>query len=177
MRLIKTYRQILQDYPKDNANLFKCISAKFLNPGFSVVYLYRLGCFYNQSKFKLLRVLGSRVRMKLVFKKNCDISFMSEIGDKLRLPHPFGVVIGTGVKIGKNVTIFQNVTLGSNGKQNQEKSYPVIGDNVTIYADSIIIGNIIIGENSVIGTKTLVNIDVPANAVVVGNPCRIVTKK
>ena len=49
-------------------------------------------------------------------------------------------------------------------------------DNVIIYADSIILGNVRIGENSVVGAKTLVNIDVPPNSLVIGNPCKIIVK-
>ena len=54
--------------------------------------------------------------MKLIFRKNCDISFLSTIGNRLRLPHPIGVVIGADVIVRNNVTIFQNVTLGVVGK-------------------------------------------------------------
>lgn len=176
-KLLLTYKQILRDYPRRNPTLLKCLVAKSLNPSFSVVYSYRIGSCYFHSKNRLFKYLGSRMRMKLIFRKNCDISFLAVIGDKLRLPHPLGVVIGTGVEIGNNVTIFQNVTLGSDGKEGRKKSYPKVGDNVIIYADSIILGNVKIGANSVVGAKTLVNIDVPPNSLVIGNPCKIVTKK
>lgn len=57
------------------------------------------------------------------------------------------------------------------------KSYPIIEDNVVIYADSIIVGKVRIGENSVVGAKTLVNIDVPPNSLAIGIPCKIINKK
>ncbi|WP_430466746.1 serine O-acetyltransferase [Winogradskyella ouciana] len=114
--------------------------------------------------------------MRLIFKKNCDISFLSSIGNRLRLPHPLGVVIGAGVRIGNNVTIYQNVTLGSDGKDKKEMTYPTIEDNVVIYADSMVIGNVTIGENSVVGAKTLVNVDVPPNSLAVGVPCKVINK-
>ena len=115
--------------------------------------------------------------MNLIFKKNCDISFLSNIGTGLRLVNPIGIVIGAGTTVGNNVTIFQNVTLGSTGKRGKEKSYPIIEDNVIIYADSTIVGNVRIGENSVIGAKTFVNIDLPPNSLAVGVPCKIITKE
>jgi len=83
-------------------------------------------------------------------------------------------VIGADVVLGNNITIFQNVTLGSDGKRGKEKTYPVIEDNVVIYAGSIIVGKVRIGKNAVVGAKTLVNIDVPPNSLAVGSPCKII---
>ena len=175
--LKSTYKQILSDYPSDNPTFIKCLVARYLNPSYSVLFSYRVGYYLYHSKNRFLRLLASRKRMKLIFKKNCDVSFLSSIGNRLRFAHPIGVVIGAGVVVGNNVTIFQNVTLGSNGKKGQAKSYPIIEDNVVIYADSTIAGKVRIGKNAVIGAKTLVNIDVPSNALAVGIPCKIINKK
>jgi len=175
--LRSTYKKILLDYPNGRPTFIKCLVARYLNPSYSVLYSYRVGYYLIHSKSRFFRLLASRNRMKMVFKKNCDISFLSSIGSKLRLAHPIGVVIGANVTVGNNVTIFQNVTLGSTGKVGEEKSYPIIEDNVVIYADSIVIGNVSIGENSTIGAKTFVNIDVPPNSLAVGNPCKIINKK
>lgn len=178
MSLLKsTYKLILSDYPGDKPTFLKCFIAWYLNPSFSVLFSYRVGCYLYHSNNRFFRILASRKRMKLIFKKNCDISFFSIIGKGLKLAHPIGVVIGADVVIKNNVTIFQNVTLGSSGKIGKEKSYPTIEDNVIIYADSIIVGGVRIGENSVIGAKTLVNIDVPPNSLAVGIPCKIINKK
>lgn len=172
-----TYKQILLDYPRGNPTFLKCLVAKYLNPSYSVLFSYRVGFYLFHSKNKLFKLLASRRRMKLIFKKNCDISFLSSIGNGLRLAHPIGVVIGADVEIGRNVSIFQNVTLGSDGKSKKEKSYPIIGDNVIIHADLIVVGKVRIGENSVIGAKTLVNIDVPPNSLAGGIPYKILNKK
>ena len=92
-----TYKQILSDYPSDNPTFFKCLVAKYLNPSYSVLYSYRVGYYFYHSKNRIFRFLASRKRMKLIFRKNCDISFLSTIGNRLRLPHPIGVVIGADV--------------------------------------------------------------------------------
>ena len=120
-----TYKQILSDYPSDNPTFFKCLVAKYLNPSYSVLFSYRVGNYFYHSKNSFFRFLASRKRMKLIFRKNCDISFLSSIGNRLRLPHPIGVVIGADVVVRNNVTIFQNVTLGSSGKSGKKKSYPI----------------------------------------------------
>ena len=64
------------------------------------------------------------------------------------------------------------VTVGEvNGKR------PVIGNNVSIYTGAIVIGNITISNNAVIGAGSVVVKDVPENAVVVGNPAKIIKHK
>ncbi|MDA7652509.1 serine acetyltransferase [Akkermansiaceae bacterium] len=115
------------------------------------------------------------MRKNLVARKNCDISFKAIIGDKVRLPHPIGLVIGAA-EIGNNVTIFQNVTLGSDGRKGRGKRYPKIEDNVMVYSGSVILGGVRIGKNSIIGANALVNKDVPPNSTAVGNPCKIIMK-
>lgn len=48
-----------------------------------------------------------------------------------------------------------------------------IGDNVWIGFDSVVCGGLTIGRGAIIGCKTLVTAEVPAYAIVVGNPARI----
>jgi serine O-acetyltransferase len=55
--------------------------------------------------------------------------------------------------------------------------YPVIDDDVVIYANFTIVGKVKIDKNGVIGAKTLVNIDVPPNSLAVGTPCKIIHTK
>ena len=103
---------------------------------------------------------------------HCRISPGADIGHNLYLPHPDGVIIGEKSKIGNNVIIYQQVTIGQNhGK------YPVIGDNVIIYAGAKVIGDVHVGNNSIIGATAVVVKDVPANSVWGGNPARELKKR
>ena len=49
---------------------------------------------------------------------------------------------------------------------------PVIGDNVTITCGAKVLGNITVGNNSVIGANAVVIHDVEENSVMVGVPAR-----
>lgn len=89
--------------------------------------------------------------------------------------HPLGIVIAKGVKIGKDCKIFQNVTIGHK-KTGEYTNPPEIGNNVTIYANAMIIGDIKVGDNAVIGAGAVVLEDVPADCIALGNPAKITRK-
>jgi serine acetyltransferase len=94
---------------------------------------------------------------------------------KTKFPHPIGIIIGQYVIIGRDCIIYQNVTIGTKSLEDaMNRKYPQIGNNVYIGANAVIIGNITIGNNVIIGAATFVNKNISDNAIVVGNPARII---
>ena len=83
--------------------------------------------------------------------------------------HGLGVVIGKGIVLGENVVIYQNVTIGG-----KDGGVPIIGDNVKIFPNSVMVGNITVGEKSIIGACSFVNKNVPPNCVVARVPAKII---
>lgn len=165
------YRTILKDLPKPKGSLL-LKSYITRQPSFRLLLNYRIGNYLYNSK-GWCKSFSSLYRVKMIQKRSCDISFQSNIGSHLKLPHPISIIIGADVVIGNNVTIYQNVTLGSHGKNSGKKEYPTIKDNVTIYAGCVIFGSVTIGENSIIGANTVVNKNIPPNSVAYGNPLQI----
>jgi len=94
-----------------------------------------------------------------------------EIGPGLFIQHGSASRIGAK-KIGENCWINQNVTVGFSG----EGKMPVIGDNVVIRPGSRIFGDIIIGDNSIVGANAVVLKNVPPNCTVAGVPARIIRR-
>ena len=78
--------------------------------------------------------------------------------------------------IGKNCNIAHGVTIGQ-ANRGKLKGYPTIGDNVWIGTGSVIVGNINIGPNVLIAPNSFVNVDVPKNSLVIGNPCKVINKE
>ncbi|MGJ3355099.1 acyltransferase [Providencia sp. Je.9.19] len=89
-----------------------------------------------------------------------------------------GVYLWDGLRIEDDVFIGPCVTF-ANDKYPRSKQYPdnfpltVIRKGASIGANATILPGITIGENSMIGAGSVVTKDVPANALVVGNPARI----
>lgn len=110
----------------------------------------------------------------------CDIGFMIEIGDNVYVNHNAIFLDCGGIKIGNNVLIGPNVGIYTPEhafdpklrNEGYEISFPVaIGDNVWIGGSVSIIGDVTIGENSIIGAGSVVTHDIPANVIAAGNPC------
>lgn len=89
------------------------------------------------------------------------------------------------IKIGNDVLIGPNVIIYSQNHNYKKKDIPirlqgytrkevVIGDNVWIGANTIILPGVTIGRNSIVGANSLVNKDVPENTLVAGNPSRVI---
>lgn len=98
-----------------------------------------------------------------------EITVTQEIGGGLYIAHPYGTVI-MPERIGKNCSIISNVTIGLRN----ERSFPVIGDNVFIGAGARILGGICIGDRVKVGANAVVIQDVPDDVTVVGIPAKVI---
>jgi len=73
------------------------------------------------------------------------------------------------------VVMRNGVTIGL--KRTNERGAPVIGNRVDIGAGAKILGPIRIGDDAVIGANAVVVHDVPAGAVAVGIPARVLPRQ
>jgi acetyltransferase-like isoleucine patch superfamily enzyme len=90
-----------------------------------------------------------------------------------------GVYLWDGIRIEDDVFIGPSVSF-ANDKYPRSKQYhdefpkTIIHKGASIGANATILPFIVIGSNAMIGAGSVVTKDVPANAVVVGNPARII---
>lgn len=94
-----------------------------------------------------------------------------DIGKGLLIVHGFSTIINAK-SIGNNCTIYQQVTIGYGSG-----GLPVIGSNVKIFAGAIIVGNVHIGDNSIIGAGTVITKNVPEDSICVGSRFRVIPSK
>jgi UDP-2-acetamido-3-amino-2,3-dideoxy-glucuronate N-acetyltransferase len=109
----------------------------------------------------------------------CDHVFIENdvvIGDRVTIKS--GVQLWDGVSISDDVFIGPNVTF-SNDKYPRsrkwlaEKARTVINSGASIGGNATILPGIVIGQNAMVGAGAVVTKDVPANAIVFGNPATI----
>jgi len=111
-----------------------------------------------------------------------------EIGDNSSISSYTTIYAAFGVKIGKNCLISSNCGISSiNHIQNSLNRRRddieglfckpvIIGDNVWIGMNACILPGIEIGDNSIIGSGSVVTRNVPSNEVWAGNPARCIKK-
>ena len=96
----------------------------------------------------------------------------SSIGENTKAGHL--TYIGNS-EVGANVNFGAGtITVNYDG---QHKFKTVIGNNVFVGSNSTIIAPVELGDNSLVGAGSTITKDVPAGAVVVGNPARIVKEE
>lgn len=98
----------------------------------------------------------------------------TEVGPQLRMIHPQGIVVNRQTRIGARVILRANSTIGNvMGPDGVASASPVIGDDVELGANVVLVGPLSIGNGARIGAGAVVVRDVPPGAVAVGNPARL----
>lgn len=97
------------------------------------------------------------------------------VGYGLRLYHGQSLVVNNRAIIGKRCILRNSVTIGVKiTSPDFNGGAPIIGDDVDIGAGAIIIGPITIGSGAIVGAGAVIVKNVPENAVVVGNPGKVI---
>ncbi|MCX6651797.1 MAG: serine O-acetyltransferase [Methanomassiliicoccales archaeon] len=147
--------------------------ALFFSPGLHAILLHRLSHnAYKKGNLFLARSVNYFARVLT----GADIHPGATIGKGFFIDHAVGVVIGETAIVGDNVSVFQGVTLGGVSADKGRKRHPTIGNNVTIGAHAVILGDITVGDDVKIGAGSVVVKDVPPNSTVVGVPGKVVKR-
>lgn len=121
----------------------------------------------------------SKRRSKFIYnsikrRNSCIIAPEASFGKNICIVHPQSITIGKSAHLGNNIILYQGVQIIANfakhlfDETKNPKHQATIGDNVILCANCIIIGNINIGNNCIIGAGAIVTKSVPDNSMVVG---------
>ena len=142
----------------------------FCYPGFHAMLFYRLAHWFWVNQFYFLGRLVSHLGR---FFTGIEIHPGAKIGHGFFIDHGMGVVIGETAEIGDNCTLYHGVTLGGTSWA-KEKRHPTLGDNVVVGSGAKILGPFTVGDNSKVGSNSVVVKEVPPDSTVVGVPGRVV---
>lgn len=138
-------------------------------PGFHALLVHRMAHCLWRGGFKWLARFMSHLARWFT---GIEIHPGATIGRRFFIDHGMGVVIGETADIADDVTLYHGVTLGGTSWQ-LGKRHPTLCKGVVVGAGAKILGPITIGEGAKIGSNAVVVKDVPAGAVAVGIPARI----
>jgi acetyltransferase-like isoleucine patch superfamily enzyme len=115
------------------------------------------------------------IQKNAIIGKNCKISSHSFICE--------GVEIEDNVFIGHGVMFINDKyprATNAQGELQTEKDWKVektlIKKGASIGTNAVILSNVTVGENSIIGAGSVVTKDIPDNVIAAGNPCRVLRK-
>lgn len=100
-----------------------------------------------------------------------EIQAAATIGRRFTIHHGYAVVINKNVVAGDDLTIRHGITLGNRGPNSL--ACPMLGNNVELGANVVIIGGVTVGNNVTVGAGSVVLDDIPDNALVVGEKARV----
>jgi len=138
--------------------------------------------YFNSWKVMLLRLFGATIEKKAI------VYSSAKIYNPKKLIMEAGSVLGDNVDcynvdvvhLGKNAIISQKVYLCTASHNVYDTTFKLITaeinieENAWIAADAFIGMGVTVGENAVVGARSSVFKDVPANVIVGGNPAKII---
>jgi serine O-acetyltransferase len=148
---------------------------KIFEQGFWAVAVHRFGN-WRMGLPKLLRMpctlLHRCLDKQVEWMCGITLPYTVLLGRRVRIWHHGGMILHAA-RIGDDVHIRQNTTFGI-ARRDQLHHLPIIEDRVDIGCGVVILGNVKIGHDSVIGANAVVVKDVPARSLAVGVPARVV---
>lgn len=149
-------------------------------PGFRTMAVYRFGVWRMGVRPKLLRApLSVLYRAAFRYCRNVygiELPYSATVGRGVVIEHQGGIVIHGATTIGDRCIIRQNCTLGIRSMTALADA-PILEEGVNVGAGAVILGRVRIGAGAAIGANAVVLQDVPAGALAVGVPARIVSQR
>lgn len=106
-----------------------------------------------------------------------DWFYEIELPSHFMVEHPLGSVLGRA-NYGDFLFIYQGVTVGGNiSSSNGVPVYPTLGNNIILFSDAKVLGDVHVGNNVIFGANSyVINEDIPDDSMVFGMSPNLVIK-
>jgi len=101
----------------------------------------------------------------------------AEMGAFSVIDYGGNVKIGENVKIGYGVKIISTSSITGSKREKIIRKPVIIGNNVEIGSNAVVLPGVTIGDNSTIGAGAVVIDNIPPNSIAVGIPAKVVKRK
>ena len=161
---------LLSSTLRDSSNP-SAVSVLLFSRGFHTLVAYRFSHhLWITGRTELARYFQSIISKTL----GADIHPAARIGVGCFLSSGTSVVIGETAVVGDNVCISHGVTLGGTGKESGNR-HPKVGNGVLLASGCIVMGNIKVGEGSIINAGSVVTKEVEPFTQVAGVPAKFLS--
>jgi len=140
-----------------------------VSQGFQALIVYRIFRWFYERRIPT-QPLRFFVERFIEISTGISIPVQATIGKGLRIHHFGGIIVHSTAIVGEYCTVYQGVTLGDRGGWG---GAPTVGNRVLIGAGAKLIGEIIIGDDCVIGANAVVCTSVPTKHLAIGVPAII----
>ena len=160
---IERYLYFSRDFIRERKGIIRKISV-FLTPCLLCCFFYRLSHLLFRRGWRRLAAMIVRINFLL---NKADISPDCKIGAGLYIPHTVGIILNGHAGINLTLYAFSAVTPleGSKpGHQGDQKYRPVLGNNVTLGSEAMVLGSVKVGNDVIVGAKVSLVKDIPDKA-------------
>ena len=161
------------DNLRRDAGRYRQYGGWFVNLGFWVVAIYRLGTLGHRLPRPLgipLRILYYLIKVPIRVFLHVELPAAARIGPGLFVLHPFNIFVGAGTVIGRDCSLFHEVTIGFGPTPGE----PTLEEGVVLFAGARVLGGITVGDRTEIGANCVVTRSVKPDMLVMLPPAPVV---
>lgn len=170
----EVFQRCEYNFSKNKNKYYSRDGKVYFNPNHSgqyTVFLYYFSnSIFNAGKDSV--ALADKIYYLNRIMNACDLFYEVKLPEIFSLDHPLGSIIGRA-QFGNYFAFSQNCTVGNN-----KNIYPTIGEDVTMKANTMILGDSKIGNNVILGAGACVkDQDIPNDSLVFGSSPNLIIKK
>ncbi|MDY7394418.1 DapH/DapD/GlmU-related protein [Aureibaculum sp. 2210JD6-5] len=163
--------------------IINLVYGEYYRPKFNYIPYYKL-FFHFLIPQKILR-LNAKVKWPVHFTsviingQNIKKGILCDPGDNpnIYIEANNGIVFGSNVGIGSGARVLSSIHSHDDHSKHDFALPIIIGNNVFIGSNSVILPGVSIGDNVVIGAGSIVAKNIPKNSIALGNPCKVIKPK